>query len=81
MLVNLLINLGFTRDDQKWFWGRVVGAAAAVASGIFDLHYWAEYVGLHPSVTAIHIVNVVAITILWVSGKQDRSHLPPDLSK
>lgn len=81
MLVRLFLSLGFTRDDEKWLWGRVVSAAALVASGVFDLSYWATYVGVTLTVTEIHIVNVVAIGILWISGKQSTSHLPADPDK
>lgn len=77
MLVNLLTNLGFTRDDQIWIWGRLVGASAAIASGVFDLTYWANYIGVPLSERGNHIITVIAVAILWISGKQATSHLPP----
>jgi amino acid transporter len=76
VLTNLLTSLGFSRDDGVWLWGRLVGAAAAVASGIFDLHYWFNYVGVTLSERGQHIITVVAVAILWISGKQSASHLP-----
>lgn len=81
MLANLFIHLGFTRDDAIWVWGQFCGAAAAIASGVFDLHYWAGYLGLNISVTAQHWITAIAVFILWLSGKMNYSHLPADPNK
>lgn len=76
-LTNILIRLGFTRDSAMWLWGRIIGASAAIASGVFDLTYWANYIGVPLSERGNHIITVVAVGILWISGKQATSHLPP----
>lgn len=76
MLVNLLTNLGFTRDSAMWLWGRIISAAALISSGVLDLKYWAGYVGLYPSDNLLHFVTVTAVVILWISGKMATSHLP-----
>jgi hypothetical protein len=75
MLSSLFTSLGWSRDDAKWIWGQVVSAAAAIASGVFDLSYWASYIGIHLSVTQVHIITVVAVFILWLSGKMATSNL------
>lgn len=81
MLANFFINLGFTRDDAIWWWGQWLGAAAAIASGVFDLSYWAQYVGIPLSPIGAHIITVIAVGSLWLSGKMNFSHLPADPAK
>lgn len=81
MLSNWLFWNGFTRDDEIWWWGQLCGVAAAIASGVFDLHYWANYVGLPFSEQAQHIVTAIAVFVLWLSGRMNTSPLPGDPSK
>lgn len=76
MLASWLTHLGFTRDDAIWLWGRVVGAAAVIGSGVFDLNYWANQLGFQVSPKVEHGITVIAVIILWISGKQATSHLP-----
>lgn len=75
MLSNFFTNLGWSRDDAKWIWGQIVSAAAAIASGVFDLPYWASYVGVHLSTTGVHVITVLAVAVLWLSGKMATSNL------
>lgn len=73
--------LGWTRDDAKWAWSQVTSAAAAVAMGIFNIPYWAAYVGLTVTTNEVHVITVIAVAILWISGKMDSSSLPAGLKK
>jgi hypothetical protein len=81
MLARLLTKWGFTRDDEIWWWGQICGVSAAVASGVFDLHYWSGYVGVPFSERAEHIVTAIAVFVLWLSGKMNYSKLPADPAK
>lgn len=81
MLTDLLANLGFTRDWRGWLWGRLLGASAAIVSGVFDLSYWATYIGVPLSTAWAHRIIVLAVVILWISGKQDHSGLPSNYYK
>lgn len=76
MLANWLIAHGFSRDDQIWIWGRMVGAAAAIASGVFDLRYWATYLSIPLSVQVERVITVAAVAVLYVAGRQASSRLP-----
>lgn len=81
MLTNLFCKLGFTRDDAKWFWGKVLGAAAIIASGWFDVGAWAQSVGIPLGPIGVHIVQSAAVFVLWISGSNDKSSLPGDPAK
>lgn len=87
MLTNLFISLGWSRDDAKWLWGRIVGASAALlmfaampASAFAALLPPAastliqHLVTAHPNWTGA--VELAAITVLWLSGRYDSSTLP-----
>lgn len=76
MLANLLTALGFTRDSRIWLWGRVVSAAGIFMSGVFDLNYWATYLGFQISPTVSHWITALSVLVLWISGKQAHSELP-----
>lgn len=75
-LVNCFTNLGWSRDDWKWTWGQLVGVAALIVSGVFDVQHWAEYVGLHLTVVQVHIVQATSGAILWLSSRMTASNLP-----
>ena len=76
MLANLLIKLGWTRDDWKLVWLQVVAVASLITSNVIDLTYWLGYLGLPVSTTFVHWVMVLAIIILWIAGKYSTSPLP-----
>ncbi len=78
MLTNLLTHFGFTRDDAIWLWGRIVGAAGILVSGVFNVNAWLTDMGLafQFSTTQMKIITSVSAIILWISGKQAASHLP-----
>lgn len=74
-LANFFNSLGWTRDDAKWVWGQIVSIAALIVSNVFDVHYWAGYIGINLSVTELHVITVVATAVLWLSGKMNSSNL------
>ena len=73
---NLLISWGISRDDKLWLWTKLLAIATLITSGVVDVGYWAGYVGLHPSVTTVHWVQVIAIVLLYLSGQYSTSSLP-----
>ena len=75
-LASLFQSLGWSRDDAKWLWGQVCSVALLLLSGVFDISYWATYIGVTISDIAIHRILIIAVVVLWVSGKMDSSHLP-----
>ena len=75
-LAAMFIALGWSRDDWKWLWLQLGAVAALVASGVFNVEYWATYLGLTLTPIALHWIQALAVSILWVSGKMDSSHLP-----
>lgn len=74
-LTNLLIDVGISRDSWLWFWGKLLSVATLITSGTLDLTYWAQYVGLHPTTTQVHIAQATAIALLWLSGQYSSSPL------
>ncbi len=81
MVTTLFKQWGFTRDDAKWVWGQWLGAAAAIASGLFDMNYWANYLGFQVSPKVEHIITVIAVASMYLSGKMNASKLPGDPAK
>jgi hypothetical protein len=71
MLTNWLTGLGVTRDSAVWFWGRLVsGATLVLGLGPMDL--------LDPylSEPSQKWLTMLAVLVLWLSGKFDSSPLP-----
>jgi hypothetical protein len=67
-LTNKLIDWNISRDSFIWFWGRISTGALLIASGIVPLE---QYVGGWSKA-----IQIVAVIILWLSGKYDSSPLP-----
>ena len=75
-LSGLFVSLGWSRDDWKWLYLQVGSVAALIASGVFNVEYWATYLGLTLTPIELHWIQALAVLILWVSGKMDSSKLP-----
>ena len=80
-LINAFVAFGWTRDDWKWLWLQIGAVSALIASGVFNVEYWATYLGIALTVTALHWIQALAVLVLWVSGKMDSSKLPGAPSK
>jgi hypothetical protein len=76
MLTNLLIKFGFSRDDAIWFWLQVVSVAGLISSNVFDVPYWAAYLHVPLSPTALHWIFAVTALVMYVAGRHDTSPLP-----
>lgn len=76
MLSRFFIDRGWSRDDLKWPVAQVLSAAALVTSGFIDVSYWAGYLGIPLSTTGAHWIQAIAVIVLWIAGKYDRSSLP-----
>lgn len=78
MLATWLIHWGFTRDDAIWLWGRILGAAGILSSGVLDLNAQLLSMGIafQFSPAELKIITSVSALILWISGKQASSRLP-----
>jgi hypothetical protein len=74
-LALLFASWGWTRDDWKWAWLQVGSVAALIASGVFNVEYWATYLGLTLTPIELHWIQALAVLVLWISGKMDSSHL------
>ena len=68
-ITNSLISLGLTRDSWIWFWSRLVTGSLLIASGLVPL---GDYIGPKTAKG----LQMVAVIILWLSGKYDASPLP-----
>jgi hypothetical protein len=75
-LATLFVSLGWSRDDAKWLWVQMGSVAALIASGVFNVEYWATYLGITLTPIELHWIQALAVLTLWVSGKMDSSHLP-----
>lgn len=75
-LTTLFSQFNLTRDSAWWLWGKILSVATLITSGVLDLTFWAQYVGLHPSISEVHIVQVLAIIALYISGQYSTSSLP-----
>ena len=69
MIDPLFKKLGWTRDDVKLVWGQVISGALLVTSGVIDL---SAYV----TPAHLHLIQTLAIAILYLSGKIGNSGLP-----
>ena len=76
MLTNLFIKLGWSRDDFKWLFLQIVAVAALISSNVFDVPYWADYLGVPLSPTALHWIFGISALVLWLSGRYNSSPLP-----
>jgi len=76
MLTNFFIRMGWSRDDLKWPILQIVSVAGLIASNTLDLPYWAAYLGIPLSTTALHWILTVAAIISWLAGTNRSSRLP-----
>ena len=77
MLTNLLLSLGWSRDDKHWAVLQAVSFATLIAGGTVDLSYWFPYYGIPaPSPVVEHWIMGVAAFVSWLSGKYNTSPLP-----
>lgn len=76
MLTKLFVSFGWTRDDLKWVYLQLVSVAALIASGVFDLVYWCDYLSIPCSPVAIRWVQAISAFVLWVSARNASSKLP-----
>lgn len=75
-LTALVIRLGWSRDDLKWHFTQLLTVAGLIVSGVIDLPYWATYLGLPLSTRGEHWIQVVAVVLLYLSGRYNASLLP-----
>lgn len=76
LLTRCFLRLGFTRDMVLWLVLKLVGVASLIVSGVFDLPYWAGYLGLRLSPTVDHWIIAASVGILWLGGQYSTSALP-----
>lgn len=76
MLTNLFIKLGWSRDDWKWLFLQIASVAALISSNVFDVPYWADYLGIPLSPTVLHWIFGSSALILWIAGRYNSSPLP-----
>jgi len=76
MLTALFLRLGWTRDDQRWLWMRLIAAASLIASGVIDVPYWAAELGVALTPVWLHRIQALAVALLWMSGQYSTSSLP-----
>jgi hypothetical protein len=76
MLANLMIRLGWSRDDLKWLLLQLATVAALITSNVFDVPYWCAYLGVPLSTTVLHWIFGVSTLILWIAGRYNSSPLP-----
>lgn len=77
MFANFLTRLGLTRDMRMWLWLRIIAASALLVSLTSDqIHSGLTYVGVTVPDVWIHRALGLAVALLWIAGKQDRSGLP-----
>lgn len=76
MLTNFFITLGWTRDDWKWFWLQIVTVAALITSNVFDIQYWATYLGVTLTPTILRWIQALSALVLWISARNQASTLP-----
>lgn len=74
-LTSLFTAFGWSRDDWKWTWCKVVGIAGLIATGVFDVQHWIEYLGFAISTQHLHWVFAASGFVLWVSGQMSTSGL------
>lgn len=76
-MTNQLARWGLTRDSALLWWGRLVGAATLVTTGIFDPHLGgADPTALGMPVTLVHKIQAIAAVILFISAQLSKSGLP-----
>lgn len=76
MLTNLLLTLGLNRDHWAFLLGKVVSIAALITTGVLDVGYWACDIGLDITSHQVHLVQVGAVVVLYLSGQYSTSQLP-----
>lgn len=80
MITALFLRLGWTRDDTKWVWLRVLAVAGMVATGVssgaLDLFGLSTWLGLAISPVTAHRLYALCVGVLWLGGKYDTSTLP-----
>ncbi len=76
VIANLMIRLGWSRDDLKWPLAQLVTVAGLITSNVINVPYWFGYLGIPISELNVHRLMVAAIIILWVAGKYNSSPLP-----
>ena len=76
MLTRLFIYLGWSRDDWKFWWAQIVSLCALVVSGVFDITYWGDYLGLPVSPLVLHWIMALSAFVLWVSARHSATTLP-----
>lgn len=76
MLTNLFIRWGWSRDDWKWLWFQIVSVAAIITSGLFDVPYWCDYLGIPLSPLTLRWITALSALILWVSARHSATTLP-----
>lgn len=76
MLTRLFIRVGWSRDDAKWVYAQVATVAALISSNMFDVPYWAGYLGIPLSPTALHWIFALSAFVLWMAGRYNTSPLP-----
>lgn len=76
MLSTQFAKWGWTRDDAKWFWSRLVAVALAIATGAADPTGLFAQAGIALSPTWQHRIMLVCLIVVWIAGKQDSSRLP-----
>lgn len=74
-ITNYLIAHGVSRDSTIWFWGKLLSISALIVAGVVDVNYWSTYLGVHIPEVGLHWIQVIAVAILYLSGKYDTSPL------
>lgn len=71
-------SMGLTRDSATWWWGKVVGIATLVASGLMDPQIGGLLNPTELGVTprALKWVQLIAGLVIFVSAQNSNSRLP-----
>ena len=67
-LTALFTRLGWTREDRKWLYLQVVGAATLVLTNTTNLPAWFALIGVRATPVDIHRLEMLATIILAIAG-------------
>ena len=67
-LTALFTRLGWTREDKKWLYLQVVGAATLITTNTTNLPAWLAFIGVHATPVDIHRLEMLATLILAIAG-------------
>jgi hypothetical protein len=67
-LTTLFTRLGWTREDRKWLYLQVVGAATLIVTNTTNLPAWFAFIGVHATPVDIHRLEMLAAVILAIAG-------------